>query len=126
VVADMLVRQDDPEVLRALLMAAFDHAKRSGSYILEVIGFPANVRRVFLEANPYSRKYPACPFYYKAAQPAMHQTLANGRVWYASPFDGDTTLIRPSFSATQPPVDAHHNPEIRPLPIQKEATGSVR
>jgi hypothetical protein len=109
VVADMLVKQDDPEVVRALLNAAYDHAKRGGSYILEVLGFPPSLRRVFLEGNPYRRKYPACPFYYKAADPLFHNTLADGLAWYASPFDGDTTLIRPSYSGTYQPAETHHN-----------------
>ena len=100
IVADMLAKQDDPEVLRTLLIAAYDHAKRGGSYILEVLGFPPSLRRVFLQGNPYHRKYPACPFYYKAADPILHKTLSDGMAWYASPFDGDTTLIRPSFSGT--------------------------
>jgi hypothetical protein len=103
-VADMLAKQDDPEVLRALLMAAHDHAKRGGSYILEVLGFPSSVRQVCLQWNPYQRKYPACPFYYKAADPVLHKTLSDGMAWYATPFDGDTTLIRASFSSSVPPL----------------------
>lgn len=105
-VADILARQNDPEVLRALLSAAYDHAKQGGSYVLEVLGFPTDIRRVCLQWNPYSRKYPACPFYYKAADPMMHKTLSDGMAWYASPFDGDTTLIGPSFSSTLPPPGA--------------------
>jgi hypothetical protein len=103
IVADMLAKKDDPEVIRALLMAAYDHAKKSGSYVLEVVGYPPSFRRVFLEGNPYLRKYPASPFYYKAADSMLHQTLSDGMAWYASPFDGDTSLIRPSFSATYQP-----------------------
>ncbi|MGA9393619.1 MAG: hypothetical protein WBV69_24520 [Candidatus Sulfotelmatobacter sp.] len=98
-VADILVKQDDPEVLRALLAAAYDEARRAGSYILELLGFPPNIRREFLPWNPYFRKYPASPFYYKAADPALHKALADGTAWYATPFDGDTTLIRPSYSS---------------------------
>ena len=103
-VADILAKQDDPEVLRALMTAAYDEAKSAGSYILEVLGFSPNIRRVFLQWNPYSRKYPACPFYYKAADPALHKALSDGMAWYATPFDGDTTLIRPSFSISDPPL----------------------
>ena len=97
-VADMLAKQDDPEVLRALLIAAHEHAKREGSYVLEVLGFPSSIQQVCLQWDPYLRKYPACPFYYKAADPMLHKTLSDGMAWYACPFDGDTTLIRPSFS----------------------------
>ncbi len=112
VLADMLAKQDDAEVLRALLVATHDHAKRSGSYILEVLGFPSSIREICLEWNPYRRKYPACPFYYKAADPALHQTLSDGKAWYASPFDGDTTLIRPSYSDIVPAEDSGRKLEV--------------
>jgi hypothetical protein len=92
-VADLLVKQDDPEVLNALLEAAFDQAKRAGSHALEVLGFPENLRKVCLQSRPYQRKYPACPFFYKASDPTLHRSLSDGRLWYASPFDGDTTLF---------------------------------
>ena len=93
VIADMLAQRVDPEVLRALFVAAYHHAKGAGSHTLELLGFPHNVREVCLQWNPYSRKYPACPFFYKAADPALHKTLAESSLWYASPFDGDTTLM---------------------------------
>jgi hypothetical protein len=103
IIADMVARNNDPEVVQALWAAAYDHATQVGSHILEVLGFPPAIRRVGLTWNPYLRKYPACPFYYKAAEPALHKTLSDGAAWYASPFDGDATLIRPSYpvSATQ-------------------------
>jgi hypothetical protein len=104
-VADILAKQDDPEVVRSLVIAAYDDAKRAGSYILEVLGFPPNIRNILLQWSPYLRKYPACPFYYKAADPVLHKALLDGRAWYATPFDGDTTLIRPSFSSSNPPLD---------------------
>ena len=92
-VADMIASQDDLKVLRALLAATYDYAKRSGSQVLEVMGFPREIRQVLLESKPYMRKYPASPFYYKAADPLLHKALADPMAWYASPFDGDTTLV---------------------------------
>jgi hypothetical protein len=93
VIADMLAKKDDPEILRSLLLAAYDHAKRAGSHIVEVLGFPENIRQLCFPWNPYLRKYPACPYYYKAVDPELHKTLSNGSAWYATPFDGDTTLM---------------------------------
>jgi hypothetical protein len=93
IIADMLVRQDDPQIVATLLVAAYDHAKHAGSHILEVLGFPDSIRRVCSQWNPYVRKYPACPFYYKAADPMLHKALSESMAWYASPFDGDTTLM---------------------------------
>lgn len=39
VIADMLAKQDDPEVLRALLAAAYDHAKRGGATFSRCLDF---------------------------------------------------------------------------------------
>ena len=92
-VADMVAKNDDPVTLNALCVAAYQHAKQVGSHILEVLGFPPSIRAVCSQSNPYVRKYPSCPFYYKAADQSLHQTLTEPSLWYASPFDGDTTLM---------------------------------
>jgi hypothetical protein len=113
IIADLVVRGDDPEVVKALWKAAYDYAHHAGSHILEVLGFPPSIRHVASQWNPYLRKYPACPFYYKAADPGLHKTLSDGALWYASPFDGDATLIRPSYSS---PV----SPDLRNLRTQMQ------
>jgi hypothetical protein len=92
-VADMVVKQDDQEIVRTLIVAAYKHAKRAGSHVLEVQGFPAGIRRLCAQWNPYMRSFPATPFHYKGAVPALHKTLADGEAWYGTPFDGDTTLM---------------------------------
>jgi hypothetical protein len=100
IIADLVAKQDDPEVVRVLWAAAYDTAKQAGSHILEVLGFPRSIRQVGLKWHPYRRKYPACPFFYKAIDPLLHKALSDGEAWYASPFDGDATLIRPSYSTS--------------------------
>jgi hypothetical protein len=91
IIADTLAKQDDPAVLRALWAAAYDHARHVGSDLLEVLGFPYDIRQVCSQWKPYQwTKDP--PFYYKAADPMLHQTLSDGMAWYATPFDGDGTL----------------------------------
>lgn len=97
-IADILARQDDPDVIRALFITAYEYAKRLGSHVLEVVGFPSRVRNVCEQWNPYRRKLPACPFFYKAADPTLSRSLSDANAWYACPFDGDATLIRPSYS----------------------------
>jgi hypothetical protein len=104
IIADMLAKHDDPTILEALWVAAYDNAKRSGSHIFEVLGFPQSIRRLCSRWNPYLRKYPACPFYYRAADPSLHRTLSDGAMWYASPFDGDTTLWSFGTAAQKPVV----------------------
>jgi hypothetical protein len=92
--ADMLVENDHPEAIKSLVAMAYDFAKKSDCHVFEVLGFPKNLRQILLEWKPYSRKYPACPFYFKATDRALHGILRNEDSWYACPFDGDTTLTR--------------------------------
>jgi hypothetical protein len=92
IIADMLVAEDKPAIVKALLAGAHTSAKQAGSHVLEVLGFPQSIRRMCSEWKPYVRTFPTCPFYYKAADPTLHKTLLDGTTWYASPFDGDTTL----------------------------------
>jgi len=119
IIADLVAQQNDPAVVKALWAAAYNCAKQSGSHVLEVLGFPAGIRQVAAEWNPYRRKYPACPFYYKAADPALHRALLDGAVWYASPYDGDATLIRPSYMAACLPDNS-------PAKMQDTADNIVR
>lgn len=91
--ADLLVGKDDSQTAEALLRAALAAAKTSGSHLFEVLGFPREIRQILTRWKPYSRKYPACPFFFKARDPQLQAMLAAGDAWYATPFDGDTTLM---------------------------------
>jgi hypothetical protein len=99
-IADTLVRQDDPRIVKALWAEAYESAKRAGCHVLEVLGYPRSIRAACLRWNPYLRKYPGSPYYYKAADPALHAALSDAEAWYATPFDGDETLIRPSYASS--------------------------
>jgi hypothetical protein len=111
IIADMVARQDDPVVIQALWVAAYEHAKSLGSHVLEVQGFPANIRAVCSDWRPYRRKYPACPYYYKAVDPLLHTALGDAADWYACPFDGDATLIRPSYPNSAPQISLEQQME---------------
>jgi hypothetical protein len=91
-IADLLVEQDDPTIIQALVAAAYANARRDGSHVLEVMGFPRSVRQVLLKWKPYTREYPSCPYFYKARDRALHEKLLNADLWYACPYDGDATL----------------------------------
>jgi hypothetical protein len=112
VIADLIARHDDPAVVRALWAAAYEHAKAVGSDVLEVQGFPSQIRELSTVWRPYRRKYPACPYYYRATDPELHKALGDPSAWYACPFDGDATLIRPSYarSSVMAAADAVQDP----------------
>jgi hypothetical protein len=92
IIADLMIDDNVPEVMDHLLAAILRSAKDAGSHVLEVMGFPREIRQKLLQWKPYSRNYPACPYFYKARDPVLHQKLANENAWYACPFDGDATL----------------------------------
>ena len=91
-VSDLMVAGDQPGVITELFAGAYEIAKKSKSDVFEVLGFPEEVRQICRLWKPYSRKYPACPFFYKTDRPGLRELLVQEEAWYAGPFDGDTTL----------------------------------
>jgi hypothetical protein len=92
VIADLMIDESAPQVMDHLLPAILRSAKDAGSHVLDVMGFPKEIRQKLLQWKPYSRDYPACPYWYKARDPVLHQKLSDENAWYACPFDGDATL----------------------------------
>jgi hypothetical protein len=90
--ADLIADNHNPLVIQQLFTAAYNYSKASSSDVLEVVGFPSAVRKVLNRWKPYTREYPACPYYFKARDKDLHQQLQSPSVWYACPYDGDATL----------------------------------
>jgi len=91
--ADLLVEQDDFSVTLGLLESAYTNAVTSGDEVFEVLGLPRNIRQILMLWHPYLRAYPAPSFFYKVTDQGLAQRLSDENAWYASPFDGDTTLM---------------------------------
>jgi hypothetical protein len=91
-IADLMVHPQNDSVVDTLLCAAHSSAYRAGSEVLEVLGFPRHIRERLQKWQPYSRNYPANPYFFKARDKSLQPQLANEDAWYACPFDGDTTL----------------------------------
>lgn len=91
-IADLMMEGQEYQVIEELLSAIHISARNAGSHVLEMMGFPREIREVALKAKPYFRNYPACPFFYKARDRALHERLNDENAWYACPFDGDGTI----------------------------------
>ena len=91
-IVDLFVENDDINTIDQLIRASYDHAKKEGASILEMIGFPEFVRSRFAIGNPYSRTLPNWPYFYKTINASCRKVLKSEGVWYASPFDGDASL----------------------------------
>lgn len=91
-VADLIVDNDDPEFVDALLSAAFDAARERGAYVLEVVGYPADLRSRFRQSHPHTRQLPSWPYWYKAIDRDLSRRLCAAAPWYVTPYDGDASL----------------------------------
>lgn len=103
--ADIVVEDEESFVAQELLIAGFEYARRSKHHVFEVLGFPRLIRRICSEWNPYSRNYPSSPYLFKAADHDLHGSLRSENAWYATPYDGDATLM-PQFEAAKAPARA--------------------
>ena len=89
---DLFTSTDAPDLISALLTAAYDLGKAQGYHLLEMVGFTAEIHSLARRFRPLSRRYPAFPFYYKAASSKLHQELSATEVWYPTLYDGDSSL----------------------------------
>lgn len=92
-IADLLIAGDDAQILDSLLAKAYNHAKRAGCHVLEVVGLPAGLRAQVLRHRPLIRSMPTWPLYYKACNDYLTGVLGQEAAWYVTPYDGDTSLF---------------------------------
>jgi hypothetical protein len=91
-IVDVVVEGNEPAVLDSLFAAAYHQAANDRADFLDMIGFPREIRRHVMMANPYVRRLPAWLFWYKANDPELRESLVDEKSWYASSFDGDASL----------------------------------
>jgi len=90
---DLLVENEDPAVIQQLVVAAYEFAHSTNQDVLELLGLPRTARQICAKWNPYARKYPSSPYLFKAADPGLQLLLKREESWYATPYDGDATLM---------------------------------
>lgn len=91
-IVDLFVDGDDRDVIDALLAAAFADSQEHGTHVLELVGFPAAIRAHVAGYRPFVRHFPGMPFYYKALRPGLAAALEGEDAWYATMYDGDSSL----------------------------------
>jgi hypothetical protein len=92
-VADLLVAQDDPSVVEALLASAYEWGLDHGCHVLEVMGLPPPIRSTAERSRPFCRTLPTYPFFYKAPTAQLRTALDREDAWYPTVYDGDTCLV---------------------------------
>ena len=91
-IVDLIAENNDSQVVDQLLESAYDYAQNDGSHVLEIMGFPHDIRDSILQNRPYIRKAPNWPYYYQARNIEIQSELQEENSWYACPFDGDASL----------------------------------
>jgi hypothetical protein len=88
-VIDLVARNDDAVVLKALLAAAHDVAKRQRVAVLEVVGLPTPIRTLIGTGRPLQRRMASNPYLFRALRPGLETRLAVEAAWYPTSIDGD-------------------------------------
>lgn len=92
-IVDLIAEKDAPELIDSLLRAAYRQASMDGSYMMELIGFPIQIRERLVAGGAHARQLPSWPFWHKAVAPVLYnKNLSHEDVWYSSSFDGDASL----------------------------------
>ena len=91
-ITDLFVSMDNKNIIDALLKKAFHLAKLEKVHLIETIGFPVWVRKRLLSTRPLSRTHSAPLFWYYTNDKTLAKELSHSEAWYATPFDGDSSL----------------------------------
>lgn len=92
-IADLFVDRSCRDVIPDLIDAAYAAARRSGSDVLEITGFGADVRNAAAAGRPFARALPAESFVYRVRDAQLARSIATTGGWLTmSPYDGDATL----------------------------------
>ena len=81
-----------PEVLKAMLHAAFDRCREESVHMLELIGLSTALEAAVAHTRPHHRQLPNWMYYYKANDRILAEKLKSTAVWQPSLFDGDSSL----------------------------------
>ncbi|MCK4782146.1 MAG: hypothetical protein KAV87_00235 [Desulfobacteraceae bacterium] len=91
-VTDLIVLDNDEDVIRDLVAAAFRRARDERVHMLQMMGFPPLIRKIIEVFRPIKQRSPSHSFLYFAKDADVAAGLARPEAWYASVMDGDTTI----------------------------------
>lgn len=90
-VADWIALNNDPDVLRDLLLDARRFVASTGAFCLEMTGFPMKAQSIIKACLPFSRKAVCNTFLFKLFDASLKDALLNtpDKGWFWGPMDGD-------------------------------------
>lgn len=91
-ITDLIALNNDEDVIRGLVAAAFRYALTERVHMLQMVGFPPFIRNTIEVFKPIKYHSSGRPFWYFAKDVDIAAGLARPEAWYASVMDGDTNL----------------------------------
>lgn len=91
-VTDLIALNNDENVIRELVAAAYQYTRDQRVHVLQMLGFPPFIREMSEVFKPIKQRYPVSPFWYFTKNADVAADLARPETWYASMMDGDSTL----------------------------------
>lgn len=88
-IADLVAKDDEPSIVRALHAATQQTARREKVHMLEVNGFPTHIRSLLQRARPFRLVNDSWPYLYKTHDPTLRAALESPDRWYPTLLDGD-------------------------------------
>ena len=79
-------------LLSPILSWALRRCRQEGIHLLENVGRWLESGELVHFAAPYRRRLPTWTYFYRASSPGLARSLADGRSWAPSLYDGDATL----------------------------------
>jgi len=92
IITDLVVLSDDKKIIKELMNAIFYYARNINIALLQLVGFPTYIRNPLKPLYPFNHTLPYKPFWYFPINKELQGVLENESIWYASTFDGDSSI----------------------------------
>ena len=92
VITDIMVRDNDHALINDLVKAVYFYAEENKMAMVQLTGFPKDIRLALNKLHPFKHSVVHDRFLYFTKRSDLKSDLAQEKIWYASTFDGDSSI----------------------------------
>jgi len=92
IITDIMVRDNDHALINALVKAVCLYAEENNMTMVQLIGFPISTRLAINKLHPFKHSVIHDRFLYYTNRNNLKNELSQEKTWYASTFDGDSSI----------------------------------
>jgi hypothetical protein len=89
---DLMVINDRPDLIHSLINKILFYAKSEKVSVVQIVGLPSFIRDKINSLKPYAHSVPYHRFWYYPKNKKLSHDLQLEESWYASTYDGDSSL----------------------------------